>query len=439
MLEKTEEFKTSEVFAEILKEQFHTTIPKSEIGYITLHIMAAQLHKKNEEDPLLSKTNLAASNSQLNATELLINDDEFNFMEMASDITKYIKTQLNVEFHNEDQMMLDLCIHLKPAVHRCKYKMYLSNPLLDDIKQNYYRLFSIVKEAMLLLHYKYPIEMDDHELSYIALHFAAEIEKGRVLFNKKLNVLLICASGLGTAKMLHNRIISNFSDFNVIDTISYLDFFKKSDWPVDLVISTIQLEPNDYNCIVVNPLLKKEDIKKIETFLMKRNNQIALPPGKQLQVSNTKAEPVGLSQLLIPEHIQLDVPVSTWEEALRAGADILLSKDYITSDYIDALIENVHNLGPYIVIAPGIAFSHASYKIGVNKLGMSLIRLKEAVEFGHDKHDPVKIIFTLAPSDKTSHYGALTSLMNLLLSQRDLNIVFNSNNIDDILGVIATI
>ncbi|PKM57359.1 MAG: hypothetical protein CVU98_06550 [Firmicutes bacterium HGW-Firmicutes-3] len=437
LMEKTKEFKICEVFAEILKENFHVSIPKPEIGYITLHILAAQLYKKSEEGITPLKATLSPIANHLNATELLLNDDNINFMEMAADITNYVKTQLNLEFQNENQMMLDLCIHLKPAVHRCNYKMFLANPILDDIKQNYYRLFLIVKEALLLLNFKYPIEMNDHEVSYITLHFAAEIEKGKVLFAKRLNILLVCASGIGTAKMLHNRIITNFNNFNIIDSISYLDFFNQIDRPIDLVISTIPLMQNNYDCIVVNPLLMKEDIKKIESYIFNHHNQSPQPKSKELQLSKAQPIQVSLDQLLIPEHIQLNVEASSWEEALKSGANILLKRGFITSEYTDILIENIHKLGPYIIIAPGIAFSHASYKVGVKQLGMSLIRLNKSVEFGHDKNDPVKIIFTLAPSDKTSHYGALTSLMQLLLNPRDLNILFNSQNVDDILKIIS--
>ncbi|PKM65616.1 MAG: hypothetical protein CVU95_14910 [Firmicutes bacterium HGW-Firmicutes-2] len=437
LMEKTKEYKICEVFAEILNENFHVSIPKPEIGYITLHILAAQLHKKSEENKTPLNATLSPITNHLNATELLLKDDNINFMEMAADITKYVKTQLNIEFQNENQMMLDLCIHLKPAVHRCNYKMFLANPILDDIKQNYFRLFLIVKEALLLLNFKYPIEMNDHEVSYITLHFAAEIEKGNVLFAKRLNVLLVCASGIGTAKMLHNRIITNFNNFNIIDSISYLDFFNQINKPIDLVISTIPLKQNNYDCIVVNPLLMKEDIQKIEAFIFNHHDPSPQPKSIELQLSKTQPIQVSLDQLLIPEHIQLNVEAPNWEDALKSGANILLKRGFITSEYTDALIENIHKLGPYIVIAPGIAFSHASYKVGVKRLGMSLIRLSQSVEFGHDEHDPVKIIFTLAPSDKTSHYSALTSLMQLLLNPRDLNILFNSQNVDDILKIIS--
>ncbi|PKM50127.1 MAG: hypothetical protein CVV02_12760 [Firmicutes bacterium HGW-Firmicutes-7] len=436
LLEKTDEFKTGEKFAEILEENFEIMIPKSEVGYITLHILAAQLGKPTEKDKK-DGTASPESNNNFNVS-LLFNNEEFDYMEMAKDITNFIKTQLNVEFHDENHMLVDLCIHLKPAVHRCKYKMYLTNPLLEDIRQNYYRLFLVVKEAILLLKIKYPIDMNDDELSYITLHFAAEIEKGKVQFNKKLNVLLVCASGLGTAKMLYNRISTNFSDLDILETVSYLDFFKRTDWPVDLVISTIELKRSQFPTILVNPLLKKENIEKIEAFMLEAHNQATSINTVNQSFRMIEGPQASLVDLLNEINIKLNVKVDNWQEAIIAGCELLYEQDSISDTYTKVILDNIKKLGPYIVIAPGIAFSHASHNKGVNKLGMSLIRLSEAVAFGHETNDPVKLIFTLAPIDKTSHYNALTTLMELLLNQRDLNILFNAPKVEDILELIKS-
>lgn len=437
LLEKTDEFKTGEKFAKMLEENFGTSIPRSEVGYITLHILAAQLRKSSDEDKQVDAY-IPRKNNKFKAASLLFNNDEFNYMEMAKDITNFIKTQLNVEFYDENHMLMDLCIHLKPAVHRCKYKMFLSNPLLEDIKQNYFRLFLVVKEAILLLKIKYPIDMNDDELSYITLHFAAEIEKGKVQFNKKLNVLLVCASGLGTAKMLYNRISTNFSDLDILETVSYLDFFKRTDWPIDLVISTIDLKQNHFPTILVNPLLKKENIEKIEAFMCEAHNQVTSINSVPQRFQMIEGPQASLVDLLNEVNINLKVKADNWQEAIIAGCQLLYDQDYITAAYTQTILDNIEKLGPYIVIAPGIAFSHASHNTGVNKLGMSLIRLSEAVAFGHETNDPVKLIFTLAPIDKTSHYNALTSLMELLVNQRDLNILFNTPKTKDILELIRS-
>ena len=47
----------------------------------------------------------------------------------------------------------------------------------------------------------------------------------------------------------------------------------------------------------------------------------------------------------------------------------------IEERYIDGMIETVKNLGPYIVIAPGVALPHARPEDGVIEPSMSLVTL----------------------------------------------------------------
>ena len=57
---------------------------------------------------------------------------------------------------------------------------------------------------------------------------------------------------------------------------------------------------------------------------------------------------------------------------------------------------------------------HATNKVGVNKTGISLITLKNPVEFGNKDNDPVYYIFMLATTDMESHLSALSNLSELL-------------------------
>ena len=57
------------------------------------------------------------------------------------------------------------------------------------------------------------------------------------------------------------------------------------------------------------------------------------------------------------------------------------------------MINAVEELGPYIVIIPHIAIAHARPSDNVLKNGISLITLKEPVEFGNKDNDPVYYIF----------------------------------------------
>ena len=75
------------------------------------------------------------------------------------------------------------------------------------------------------------------------------------------------------------------------------------------------------------------------------------------------------------------------------------------------MIETVEKIGPYIVLAPKVAVPHARPERGVNKLGISLLKLNKEVDFNTDEEeDPdrqsVKLIFVTC-LDGEAHSKAL--------------------------------
>lgn len=92
-----------------------------------------------------------------------------------------------------------------------------------------------------------------------------------------------------------------------------------------------------------------------------------------------------LSDLLPAQAIQIGVECSDWKEAIKAAAQYLLEQGAINEHYVNAMIENVMENGPYIVVAPGFALPHEALNAGASKVGMSLIRLKTPVPFGKRK------------------------------------------------------
>lgn len=118
---------------------------------------------------------------------------------------------------------------------------------------------------------------------------------------------------------------------------------------------------------------------------------------------------------LIPAHAcAAKVPASSWQDAIRAGGELLHQADTIEPGYIDAMIDVVEKHGPYIVIAPGVALAHAQSAGLVRQLSLSVLTLAAPVVFGHPKHDPVDVVITLATDSPTAHARALKSIASLL-------------------------
>ncbi len=134
-------------------------------------------------------------------------------------------------------------------------------------------------------------------------------------------------------------------------------------------------------------------------------------------MSPAKEKTPSLSELIPAGRILLDVATADWRGAVRVAGGLLLKDGVIKPEYIDAMISTAEELGPYIVIAPGIAMPHARPEAGAILTGMSLVRLAPAVEFGNPDHDPVTLVFALAAVDKRVHLKAMQTLAELLLSK----------------------
>lgn len=86
----------------------------------------------------------------------------------------------------------------------------------------------------------------------------------------------------------------------------------------------------------------------------------------------------------------------------------------IDTSYIDAMIQSFETNGSYFVYCPGVALAHAGPGDGVHFFGLSLIRLKKPVPFGHRLHDPVSWCICLAIQEKDERIQYVLRLMDLL-------------------------
>lgn len=121
-----------------------------------------------------------------------------------------------------------------------------------------------------------------------------------------------------------------------------------------------------------------------------------------------------IEKLLTEELVDVKVKASNWEDAVVAAGNILLNGNKIEERYIQAMIETVREMGPYIVMAPGIAMPHGRPDKGVKELGVAIISLEKAVKFGSSEFDPVKVIFAICAKENKAHIELLQDLSCIL-------------------------
>lgn len=440
-LESTKEFTVASNLARMLEERFDVDIPADEIGYITVHLLGSNI-----------------SNTD--------NDEKENWVELqilTNEIIGNVSSEVNKDLSGDKQLFKGLIEHLRPAVYRLKHGLKLKNPILSEIKSNYSKLFEIVKNSLSPIEVYTGKPLNDEEAGYFAMHFGAALERQKNMAASKMDVLVVCATGIGTAELLSSRLQSTF-DINIVAKIpnhQVRDVLRREH--VDFIITTVPLEPMEVQCVMVNPVLTDTDVNKLKQYLGKPKTSDSILSRlmaiienhcsiidydglvgdlkKFLNITNSENKrgviiPV-LKDLITEETVELNVEVKIWEDAVVAGGSLLEKCGAIEHRYIDAMIETVREIGPYIVIAPGIAMPHARPESGVKRVGMSFITLRDTVNFGNKDNDPVKIVVCLCAVDHSTHIKALSELVGLLQNEEFINTAKNAGDKREILKYIT--
>jgi len=100
------------------------------------------------------------------------------------------------------------------------------------------------------------------------------------------------------------------------------------------------------------------------------------------------------------------------------------------------MIVNVMTLGPYIVIAPGLALPHARPEQGVRKLGISFLKIKSGCLFSEKEEHRAHILIVLAATDNETHLQALSQLTKLLSNKEDMKALFAANKVEEVLALV---
>tara|TARA_B100000614_G_scaffold258007_1_gene279349 strand:- start:53 stop:538 length:486 start_codon:yes stop_codon:yes gene_type:complete len=110
-----------------------------------------------------------------------------------------------------------------------------------------------------------------------------------------------------------------------------------------------------------------------------------------------------VQRLIDSETIAVGVHADDWEAAVRLGGDLMVNSGLAEPRYIEAIISNHRDIGPYFIIAPGIAMPHAKPENGVLKTGYALVTLDRPVEFGDPDNDPVDILIFAGAINREEH------------------------------------
>lgn len=393
-------------------------------------------------------------------------EDILNLENTVNKLIDNFQQKAAVIFPERNALYQHLLLHMKPAYYRIKYRINISNPLKNKIKQDYKEIFSITRQIIQPVEKLVGQKINDDELAYIAIHFGGWLTRNALTINKHiLKIMIVCTNGIGTSRIMENQMINLLPEYEIVSLFAESDYKKLESLinSVDFVVSSIPLEDKGVPVIVVNPLFSAKDREtllsqsKLNEYIYKQNvapkvDTLINIVEKHTEIKdtqslkrdfteylsptiNTEADDYkyGLEELLPLNRIQIVDQVDDWESGIDIASKTLIEDNCIEPSYVLAMKKLVKDKGTYMVLSDSIAFPHALPTDGVKQTGMSLLLVKTSVKM---KEKSVKLFIVLASEDNENHLKAMAELTNILSDKDRKNNILNADNQYEIINAL---
>lgn len=111
--------------------------------------------------------------------------------------------------------------------------------------------------------------------------------------------------------------------------------------------------------------------------------------------------------------------IDNWQNAVKEAFKPLLKKEYVNEEYIQKVIDSGKELNFYYLIGKGLAMPHAKRESGVFKNGITLLIVKNGVNFENHNNNPVYCLIGLAATDNDSHIEIMSDILDIFGSEED--------------------
>ena len=268
-------------------------------------------------------------------------------------LIKYVSEKMNVDFTQDTNLFSGLIAHVESAIKRHQMNLTEKNDELQDfVLKNYNELYLVIKSELLVVFDE--IMFNSTELSYIVIHFASSYEQ---IYRKNfIRALVICASGIGSSKILGSQIRKNIPEIKNLEYTIPSKVTKSLINNYDVVISSIELE-QDVDYLLIPTILKEKDINLIREKILssrsfKRNNTVKRENIVNIDKFNSACRII----LKNTEYVETDSQANyevILDDVLRDSALNITNKDEV----LNSLLER-HNKSSVVIPNTNTALFH---------------------------------------------------------------------------------
>ncbi|WP_121639203.1 BglG family transcription antiterminator [Virgibacillus sp. Bac330] len=385
-MSETNEYRAAAWCLDQLEHKFGITLAQDETIYLTWHLRGSKkysLHTSTEEEIT---------------------------RQVLSTMIETMQQLTHVSFHEDEQLINGLMIHLEAVTNRLLYGFPISNPLLQDIKKMYPYMLSMVTLSLEKVSEKFPFDIPEEEAAYIVLHFQASIERLDAENYAVPRVLIVCDMGIGMSRLLQAKVEKQYQEMKIVGTVGKGEvqrFIKREQ--VHLIISTTPIEKINIPTIIISPLLEATDKEKLQRFLKKKAGRSSV----------LATSPQVLHDFIEEELLFLNINPQHRFQVVEMLGNALYKQGKVEKSYVhQALLRERKSA---TAIGGAIAIPHGDPTLVIAST-IAIAVLTEPLEWGKEE---VSIVFMLALANEKANpikaiIHKLSSLSNDPMTVRDL-------------------
>lgn len=193
-IKDSREYLAAQRIAKEIGGHFSITFPAEEVAYIAVHLAGKQTLPTLEDED----------------SGLVIPSEVWD---ISGRMVERIWNVFHFDFRGDLELRTNLARHIAPLMVRLRFRMNLNNPMLPDIKQRFPLAYSMAQEAVVVIREHAEGTVSDDEIGYIALAFALALDRQKGSAPNRKRILIVCASGAGSSRLLEHRYRNEFSSY----------------------------------------------------------------------------------------------------------------------------------------------------------------------------------------------------------------------------------
>lgn len=418
-------------------------LDRPEIIYISLHLLGSRI--------------------QIVPEFTIANKQDEELYSLSKSVINEFERIACIEFSDRDAVQKSIFAHIKTSIYRYRYGIQIDNPITKQISTNYPELYEVTRRVAGQISRTLGVPLPDSEIAYLTLHFGGHLEAAQHR-DTIINAILFCQDGISTIKLLQKEIETLIPNIE-LRLVTSFDELQSLQFDCDVVISTEELL---ITCPVlrISPILKDEDktmlVSNLSRSITSNLNQSMwdglfkiisqyVSPTSQTKLRSDffryikersfdqKLNKISISpsilEVLSPHNIQLFDKEVDWKESIRLSSSSLLSESKISDSYVETMLSNIINNGPYIYFEPGLAIAHSRPEDGVFQLGLSMGVFGKGVSFNDEL--VANIVLVLAPIDQKAHLRLLKEIMDIFATREYFDRIIKAKSSSEVYDILA--